>query len=415
MNNLIQEWFIRLPDTTQDRVMGLLLKSGLFFRMPVFKRHLDAVAFFGADPDELRAALQRGNGVAPSPGELMRRLGAELGFLAGIVDETQTQDLARDLHFRASLYYLLADWFTRDHQLSLEHYLMAMPHFGKYRTLCSPRTEKILLSYSVGTLMAHLRIPRRGTPCPVVVIIQGNSTVKEFMPAFEDLALDRGIATLTVDQPGWGESGLTGNRLRSLGDLHEFASTVGEFLQDRPEIRADAIGVFGVGLGGLLASLSVGLEPRFAAVGSLGAPFHCRQIWRGLPAVQRRMTLRHTGIGLADELDSWFDGLAIKDTLAHVHCPALVVHGNRDESVDVENAFALAAAMRGQVDIKIVENGRHMCTHVLFAWLADYIFDWFSERLLHQPVCTFARGRRVPWELETAFRERSSLALTPID
>ena len=415
MNNLIQKWYVRLPGATQDRVMGLLLKSGLLFRMPAFKRHLDAVAFFGADPDELRAALRRGNGVVPSPDDVLRRLGEELGFLADIVDEPQNQDLARDLHFRAGLYYLLADWFTRDHRLSVKHYLAAMPHFGKYRTLCSPRIEKVLFSHSVGTLTAHLRIPRHLGPCPAVVIVQGTNTVKEFMPAFEDLALNRGIATLTVDQPGWGESGLTGNRLRSSRDLGEFTSTVVRFLEEQPEIRTDAIGVFGVDFGGLLASLSVGLEPRFTAVASLGAPYHCKQIWRGLPAVQRRMTLRHSGVDSVEELDNWFDGLAINETLARVHCPALIVQGNKDDLVDVENAFALAAAMRGQADIKVVDDGRHMCTHVLFAWLADYVFDWFSERLSCQPLRVSTRARPAAGGLESVFRERSPAALAAIE
>jgi pimeloyl-ACP methyl ester carboxylesterase len=414
MSNLIQKWYIGLPDATQDSVMGLLLKSGLFFRLPAFKRHLDALAFFGADPDELRAALQRGDGVIPSPDDVLRRLGAEVGFLADIVDEPQNQDLARDLHFRACLYYLLADWFTRDHRLSVKHYAAALPQFGRYRTLCSPRIEKVLFSYSVGTLTAHLRIPRHLGPRPAVVIIQGTNTVKEFMPAFEDLALNRGIATLTVDQPGWGESGLTGNRLRSSGDMLEFASTVVGFLEQQPEVRADAIGIFGVDLGGLLASLSVGLERRFAAVASLGAPYHCKQIWRRLPAVQRRITLRHSGVDSAEELDDWFDGLAINDTLARVQCPALVVQGNKDDLVDVENAFALAAAMRGQVDVKIVDDGRHMCTHVLFAWLADYVFDWFSERLSCQPV-RVSTGARPADEPESVFRERSSLALAAVE
>jgi len=415
MKSLTHAWFVRLPDATQDKMMGLLLRSGLFFRVSTFKWFCDAIAFFGADPQELRTAFLRANVVGTSPDESLRRLGAELGFLAGIVDETQNRDLARDLHFRASLYYLLADWFTWDRQLSVENYAVAMRHFGKFRTLCRPRIEKMWFPHSVGTLTAHFRVPAGTGPFPALVIIQGNDTVKEYMIAFEDFALDRGIATLTVDQPGWGESGLTGNRCRSWHDLREFASTIVGFLKDRDDIRNDAIGIFGVDLGGLLASLLVGFEPDFAAVAILGAPYHVKEMWQGLPAVQRRMTLRHTGADSMQELYGWFDGLGIKETLSRVRCPALVVQGNKDELADIDNAFALAAAMRGDAEVKIVDGGAHMCAQMLFAWLADYIFDWLSERLLVRPARAKKKARPAPGKQVIALPKCPSLTLAPIE
>ena len=413
MKNLTCAWFCRLPDATHDKVMGVLLNSGLLFRTPTFKRFLDAVEFFGADPQELRSAFLRANAAGPSPDDSLRRLGAELGFLAGIVDERQNPDLARDLHFRASLYYLLADWFTRDHQPRAKNYAEALLHFGRFRALCRPRIEKIWFPHSVGTLAAHFRVPDGIGPFPALVIVQGNDTVKEYMIAFEDFALDRGIATLTVDQPGWGESGLTGNKCRSICDLREFASTVVSVLQDRRDIRGEAIGIFGVDLGGLLASLLAGLEPRFTALASLAAPYHFKEIWPELPAVQRRMALRHTGAGSMEELCDWFDGLGIKETLSHVHCPALVVHGNKDAMVGIDNAFALAVAMCGDVEVKIVDGGEHICTQVLFPWLADYIFDWFSERLSSRPARAMSRAKPAPGKRKIKLPERPSLTLAP--
>lgn len=45
---------VTLPDETQDRVIGWLVRSGLLFRVPVFKMLLRSFEFYGADPAELK-------------------------------------------------------------------------------------------------------------------------------------------------------------------------------------------------------------------------------------------------------------------------------------------------------------------------------------------------------------------------
>jgi hypothetical protein len=49
-----------------------------------------------------------------------------------------------------------------------------------------------------------------------------------------------------------------------------------------------------------------------------------------------------------------------------------------------DHARALAAAMSGETQVKIVDGGDHMCTQFLFSWVADYVFDWFAGRLNQQ-------------------------------
>jgi alpha-beta hydrolase superfamily lysophospholipase len=130
------------------------------------------------------------------------------------------------------------------------------------------------------------------------------------------------------------------------------------------------------------------LEPRFAAVAGLGGAYDVRKAWRGMPAIQRRRAYRHTGLNTLQELDAWVDRLEINETLARVHCPALIVHGSEDEIVTPDHARALAAAMNGETQVKIVEGGDHMCTQFLFSWVADYVFDWFAARLTQNAKST---------------------------
>jgi len=381
-----KEILAKLPDQTQDTVIAWLIRTGLLFRVPVFKMLLRSFEFYGADPAELRNALSRAQDGGPSLVDSLRALGGEMAHLARIVHEAGNLDVARDLYFRASIYYLAADWFVQDRQASVWNYALAMPCFDRFRMFSTPPIEKVEFQYPAGTLTAHFRVPTgREGPFPAVVILQGNDTVKEWMVAYEELALARGMAILTIDQPGWGESGLSGNKCISSQDLQNCACLALDFLQGRSEIRGDAIGVFGVSLGGFLAPYCAGLEPRFAAVAGLGGPYYVREAWRKMPAIHRRRAYRHTGLTTLQELDEWVEQLDISKNLARVHCPALIVHGSKDEIVTPDNARALAAAMSGETQVKIVEGGDHMCTQFLFAWVADYVFDWFAERLNRKP------------------------------
>jgi alpha-beta hydrolase superfamily lysophospholipase len=380
--SITQEILLGLSDETQDRVLGWLLRTGLLLRVPVFRTLLRSFEFFGAEPAELQRAFSEARDVGQSLIDSLCTLGHEIRFLAQLVDEAGDNQVARELYFRATLYYLAADWFSRDPRQYERNYAFAMPCFDRFRRLSTPEIEKVEFPYPVGAIAAHFRLPTVGhPPFPALVIIQGNDTVKEWLVAFEDLALARGIATLTIDQPGWGESGLTGNRLASSEDLRICSRLSIDFLQGRPDIRDAAVGIFGIGLGGLLALLSAGLEPRFAAAAGIGGTFFLNEVWRNLSALQRRRLYRHTGLATQEALGDWVDRMRIRDTLPQVRCPTLLVHGGKDEIASPSNAHALAAAVSGDAEVRVVDGGDHRCTQVLFKWTADYVFDWLSQCL----------------------------------
>lgn len=401
----------KLPDQTRGRLASWYMRTGLYLREPAYRMLFRTFEFMGGDPFELRKALSEARDVGQSLIDSLRALGGEIGHLARIVDETGEAEVARDLYFRAALYYLAADWFTYDHEDSVWNYALALPCFDRFRALAKPPIEKIEFPYRVGSISAHFRVPYgRRDPFPVVVIIQGNDTVKECMVSFEDFAVTRGIATLTVDPPGWGESGLSGNRFRSLDDLKQCSQLAVDFLQQRGDIRPEAIGVFGVSFGGLLAACCAGLEPRFAAVAGIGGPFiGLSEIWHGLPAAQARRACRYTGLTNPEELERWRDQLEVeaRAILPQVRCPALVVHGSDDRLVPPRNARALAAEVSGEAEVRLVEGGDHLCTQFLFNWVADFVFDWFTTRLEQKAENTYRNG--LPREEEPTPFENAAL------
>ncbi len=211
----------------------------------------------------------------------------------------------------------------------------------------------------------------------------------------ETLALARGMATFTVDPPGWGESGLTGNRCRSAQDLQHCVQLVVDFLQGHPRICPDAIGIFGVDLGGLLAFYCAGLAPCFAAAAGLGSMFYLKQVWPRMPALQKRRIYRYTGLETPDELARWVDQLEIETVLSRVSCPTLIVHGEKDTLVGPENACALAGAVRGETEVEIIPDEDYLCIQTLFQGVADRIFDWLAERLRRE--MRQSRVRQAGW------------------
>lgn len=380
-----EKMFVSLSDKNQDRVSGWLIRTGLALRVPPFKTWLRAFECWGADPLELREAFAQARDAGPSLATSWHKVAKEIQDLAHIVAGAGETELARELYFRAALYYLAADWVTQSPRASLRNYTSAMPCFDRFRMLTTPPIAKIDFPYPLGMLTAHFRLPLTGpAPFPAVVILQGNDTVKEWMVALEELALAWGMATLTVDQPGWGESGLTGNRCRSAQDLQICAQLTVDFLQGHPQICPDAIGIFGMDLGGLLALYCAGLTPCFAAAAGLGSIFYVKKVCQRMPALQRRRIYRYTGLETPDELARWSDRLEIEATLSGVRCPTLIVHGEKDTLVDPENACALAGAVRGGTQVEIVPDEDHLCTQTLFAGVTDCIFNWFADHLKRQ-------------------------------
>jgi pimeloyl-ACP methyl ester carboxylesterase len=291
---------------------------------------------------------------------------------------------AMRLYRRAALYYLLADFFTYDAEDSAVNYQMAIPLFDRFREICEPPVEKVVLPYRIGSLMAHFRCPSNADfPIPAVIIIQGNDTVKEWVVPFEEACLGSGLAAFSIDPPGWGESGLTGNRFQTGDDMRACIGLAIDYLQSRPEIRKGRIGLFGFSLGGMFAQYAAGMETRLKALATLGAPWFrtINRQWRKRPLIQKRRGHSYTGHSSHAEREQWIDNLNLEAIISKVACPTLIVHGQRDDFYPPIEAKRIADALSIEPKVKIVSGGDHMCTRHLTGWLSKYIFDWLADQL----------------------------------
>jgi len=387
--SLFKTVYVKLPTAVQDYILSRMIKRGRVFRAPVFKMLMHSLQFFGGDLDELRHAFTAPANRDQSLTQICRKLGAELRDRAVAMEGRGEMAGARALYHRAAIYYLLGDWYTHDPVEIAKDYSLMLPCYDKFRRLSNPPVEKVTLPFAIGSLFAHYRVPPGEGSFPAILIVQGNDEVKEFNDRFETMALERGLATLTLDPPGWGESGLTGNRFDSAETYGKAIKLAVDFLQSRREIVPDAIGVFGVSLGGMLAPFAAGLEPRLAAVAGMGGPIiGIKRLWRNVPAVQAARAYLYTGTGTKKAFDAWTDRMDFKGIVGKVRCPVVIVHGEKDELVDPANAHEIVRLAQGKTELKLVPGGDHMCTQTLENETGPYIFAWLA--------CELSPGRRLP-------------------
>src|SRR5258708_37354091 len=99
---------------------------------------------------------------------------------------------------------------------------------------------------TIGPYVGVLRKPIAGR-CPVLVMAPGLDSTKEELHAYEEPFLARGIATLAIDGPGQGEAEYD---IPICGDYERAAKAVCDWIEERNDLDAKRIAIWGVSLGG---------------------------------------------------------------------------------------------------------------------------------------------------------------------
>lgn len=136
-------------------------------------------------------------------------------------------------------------------------------------------------------LSAHLRLPddlRPGEKRPAVICCQGFSLVKEvWLPRHAEALNRAGYITLHLDYRSFGESeGTPRCRLVPRGQVEDVRNAL-TFLETVPEVDGSKLGLFGISLGGSVASAAAGLDERVKAVIAVACPSDLERVWSAFP------------------------------------------------------------------------------------------------------------------------------------
>jgi pimeloyl-ACP methyl ester carboxylesterase len=262
---------------------------------------------------------------------------------------------------------------------------MAMTH-----DYLDPGAERLEVPLDGGRVVGNLRRPaggehrgahgsagrlRQARP-PLVLLVPGLDSTKEEFFRLENVFLDRGMATLSIDGPGQGESGYD---LPIRADYDVAVAAVLDAIARRTDLDLDRVGLFGVSLGGYYAPRVLAFEPRVRAGVGLSGPYRFSDMWDTLPPQTRETFVAksfarddHEGRAKAAKLD--LSGVAER-----IGQPYLAITGKLDRLIPWEQSER-AAREAPNGTFLLHEDGNHGCANVPYK-TRPVAADWLREQL----------------------------------
>jgi dienelactone hydrolase len=361
---------------------------------------ISTAPYGGADISEVHRAGRRLRGRVGDDEawfEVLRQGGDILHARAGEAERLNRRLSAAAFYLRACSHYQHADHFRqpKDEQ-AMTVFRRSLDCFRRYAALTDrPRIEFVDVPFTGGAypgLFVHAEnTPAARNPC--IVRFNGFDTQKElqFLRGVTDLTR-RGMSVLLVDGPGSGEA----LRFRDLTLHHEYervGTAAIDYLEGRPDVAPDRIGVVALSLGGYFAPRCAAFEPRFKACVAWGAIWDYHEVWQRRIERLRRASLSvpadHllwvTGSRTFEDALKKLEGFRLDGVAQKVTCPFLLTHGTEDEQVALADARRLFDAI-GSTDktLRIYdaeEGGAQHCQRDYLTLVCSDIADWLMERL----------------------------------
>jgi len=303
-------------------------------------------------------------------------------------------------YLRAAVYYFMADRMMPSSDPRKVHaYRQGLEAFKKGVQFRKEPVEWVEIPFqgkSLPALFVKAPVPGR-TPC--MVHFDGFDVMKEFIFLYgSEEYRKRGISLLIVDHPGVGEA----LRLRNIcsgPDTEVPAAACVDYLETRPDVDRNRIGIMAMSLGGYYAPRAAAFEKRFK----------CCVAWGGMWDFGERIAWRMAGKGGGTSVPDWANQLMWvfgKQTLEEavavskqltlegvadkITCPLLIVHGENDRQVPLWHAQKTfeAAVNSPKKKLKVfslAEGGAEHCQTDDRVKAVDYMADWIAEILGGNP------------------------------
>ena len=242
--------------------------------------------------------------------------------------------------------------------------------------LLDPTAERIEPPLGDATMAANLRRPAGLERPPLVVIIAGLDSTKEEFFRLEELFLKRGMATLSLDGPGQGE---TAFQMPIRPDYEVALAAALDALDGRADLDLDRVGALGVSMGGYYAPRAAAGEPRVRAVAGISGPFCMGECWDGLPDLTRETFANRSHAHDEDEARARAYELDLEPVIDGLRQPALMVTGRLDRLIPWQQTQRIAdRAPNGR--FVVYEDGNHVVANVAYK-SRPLVADWLADQL----------------------------------
>jgi dienelactone hydrolase len=300
-------------------------------------------------------------------------------------------------YMRAGNYYYSAERFVEPGEEKIAIYRKALRCYHGALERLHPEIEKVDVPYEDTSLPAYF-LPAKGVsgPAPTVVLFDGMDNCKEMSVIFAGVDFaKRGINTLAIDGPGQAEA-LRLRKIHSRPDYEVAGKAAYDFVTARPEVDPKRVAVMGYSFGGYHAPRIAGKDKRYAAGVAFGAMHWDMQAWQ--KDVKARLAANPKTsfssnfqfrwvIGAPDNETAleWAKRFTLDGVAQNIECPFLVLHGDNDRIVPVEEARKLYEKLGSKgKHLKIFtaeEGGTEHCQVDHRQAGVDYIADWLLENM----------------------------------
>jgi fermentation-respiration switch protein FrsA (DUF1100 family) len=248
------------------------------------------------------------------------------------------------------------------------------------QSILGPDVQKLVVETAHGKLVGILEFPGPGGPYPVVLMFHGSGAGKETLAEDARLYHRRGMATLRVDLPGWGETTVPmTDTLRDAQVLREMITAVLAHERADPQ----GVGIAGWSYGPWHGAQLCARDGRVRAMVSISGVFKFGDRRGGLLIPEALSRARWEPMWKAGLRPPWdaepSPDTSVFDVADQIRCPMLLVYG----ALEPERFRAQAEELAAVVPTAIARpwrSGVHVLPNVPEA-LEDAA-EWMREQLL---------------------------------
>ncbi len=381
----------------------LIRSGGPDFYWPMTEECLSAVGMDGSgDIRAVRGSIRRFLDITRE----MRRIGEKREAMAREAEAAGHRITAGQNYFTAACYFTMAQGpiHTDDSPLNLALSERKNGCFAKFIEHARRPILKVEIPFEDTSLPGYLHLPPGAAgPVPCVVFLGGMDNFKELLVTEpSDKFLERGIAVLAFDGPGQNEARIARGIKCTETNFVTAGRAVMDFLQGRPEIDHDRIGITGISMGSFWLTQIVAADARYKAAAGF---YVCHEngmdtiFNRAIPVFRDRYMWM---AGITD--DARFDDFATRLTLeglgAKIHCPTLIVAGEDDDLSPIEHTYKLYHELAGPKTLMVYRGEVHGVADNLDvrAHIADWMLDRFAGRAFESRIMMMdcRTGRELP-------------------
>ncbi|MCC6531891.1 MAG: alpha/beta hydrolase [Burkholderiales bacterium] len=294
------------------------------------------------------------------------------------------RESAAEFYYRAALYYGPACGVIHANtERKRELYARLVHCYQRFTELFDEApVRRVEIPFENGKTIAGVFQPVPGVEkAPCVLLVPGMDTIKEYMPSpYHNQFRRRGMATLTIDGPGQGESNIRETWV-TLDNFERAGSAAIDWLETRPEVDAKRIGLYGWSMGSYWAPRIAAHDARVKAmVGAMGVYEQKDTIFKHGKPAYRANYMYMSNVHDEQAFDDMIAHMTLSPLAENIHCPTLLVMGEFDELCPLEDGERLFERLKCPKELWVYENE----THTFGGRLPDFylhVADWLRDAI----------------------------------